>query len=192
MMEALFGTSPPLWNAAPPTGPTWPSTMTSGGHSPSSGVQFPSPSQIRMSADALGSTAALPLASGVGYPTAYGSFGTAEVIAPTAALVQAVALRRGQPSGPTTDAEIEDFLNDALDLVPGTGDVEVRSEGGRVAFTGNVPHKRHKRDVGEIAWAIPTVVDVQNNVIIVARRRARASVPGREPDSQTGPVRKHA
>jgi hypothetical protein len=115
----------------------------------------------------------------------------AEPAGPTAsAVVAAVAMRRGQPAGPTTDAEIEDFLYDAFDLIPGTSDVEVRCEGGRVTFTGNVPNKRHKRDVGELAWAIPSIIDVQNNVTITARRRSRGS--GRESDTHSpGQARKH-
>lgn len=180
-MEPLFG-SAPLWGAIP-TSPGW---------SPQvgriAGVAIPAPSQIRMTADALGyGSGAVPAAAPVP------SFGAAELVAPTTALVAAVATRRGQPNGPVTDAEIEDFLNDALDLVSGTSDVEVRCEGGgRVLLTGNVPHKRHKRDIGEIAWAIPSVTDVQNNAAIVARRRARASGHVRENEAQSGPVRKHA
>lgn len=96
-------------------------------------------------------------------------------------LLAAVALRRGQPLGPTNDQEVEDFICDALDLVPGANDVEVRCEGGRATLSGAVPHKRFKRDVGEIAWAIPSVTDVQNNVTIAVRRRSRA--PNRESDT---------
>jgi hypothetical protein len=112
--------------------------------------------------------------------------------APTAgALVAAVAMRRGQPAGPASDAELEDFLYDALELMPATTDVEVRCEGGRVTLAGSVTHKRLKRDIGEIAWAIPIVNDVQNNVAIATRRRSR--VAGRETEaSQGGSVRKHA
>ena len=97
------------------------------------------------------------------------------------ALLATVAMRRGQPFGPTNDREIEDFIDDALDLIPGTSDVEVRCEGGRATFTGSVPHKRVKRDIGEIAWAIPTLTDVQNNIMIAARRRSRP--PNREAES---------
>ena len=45
------------------------------------------------------------------------------------ALVTALAMRRGQPAGPTTDPEIEDFIYDALDLLPGSSEVEVRCDG---------------------------------------------------------------
>jgi hypothetical protein len=91
------------------------------------------------------------------------------------ALLAAVAMRRGQPHGPTNDQEIEDFIYDALELLPSAADVEVRCEGGRTTLTGTVQHKRVKRDIGEIVWAIPTVSDVQNNVAIASRRRARAA-----------------
>jgi hypothetical protein len=97
------------------------------------------------------------------------------------ALVAAIAMRRGQLQGPVSDQEIEEFVYDALELLPGTNDVEVRVESGRVTLTGGVQQKRLKRDVGEIAWAIPTVNDVINNVNIATKRRSRA---GRETEAQ--------
>jgi hypothetical protein len=103
-------------------------------------------------------------------------------IAPT--LLTAVAFRRGQPQGPTNDREVEDFVYDALELLPGTDDVEVRCERGRVTLTGSVQQKRLKRDVGEICWTIPAVNDVQNNVNIATRRRARAG--GSQEQQPTG------
>ena len=89
-------------------------------------------------------------------------------------LLTAVAMRRGQPQGPSNDHEIEEFIYDTLELFPGAADVEVRCENGRATLTGTVQHKHTKRDVGEIAWAIPAVQDVQNTVSITSRRRARA------------------
>jgi osmotically-inducible protein OsmY len=84
--------------------------------------------------------------------------------------------------------EVEDFLYDALELLPGAADVDVRCEGGRATLTGSVQHKRLKRDIGEIAWAIPGLNDVQNNVTIASRRRNRA---GREEDETANiPTRK--
>jgi hypothetical protein len=91
------------------------------------------------------------------------------------ALLATVAVRRGQPLGPTNDQEIEEFIGDALDLLPGSSDIEVRCEGGRVILTGQVSQKRLKREAGEVAWFTPRVNDVQNNVTIVARRRSRSS-----------------
>jgi len=97
-------------------------------------------------------------------------------------LLTAVAIRRRQPMGPTNDQELEDFIYDALELLSGTNEVEVRCESGRVTLTGSVPHKRLKRDIGEIAWTIPGTNDVQNNVTIATRRRARA----RDAETQPG------
>jgi BON domain-containing protein len=105
------------------------------------------------------------------------------------ALLAAVAIRRGQPQGPTNDHEVEDILYDALELIPGAADVEVRCEAGRVTLTGSVQQKRLKRDIGEIAWAIPALSDVQNNITITSRRRARGS--GREAEhTASGSARK--
>jgi hypothetical protein len=95
-------------------------------------------------------------------------------------LLTTVAVRRGQPLGPTNDQEIEDFIGDALDLLPGSNDIEVRCDGGRLTLSGQVSQKRFKRDAGEIAWVTPGVNDVQNNITIVARRRPRSS---REPET---------
>lgn len=103
-------------------------------------------------------------------------------------LVAAVAMRRRQPMGPTNDQELEDFIYDALELLPGTSEVEARCEGGRITLTGLVQHKRLKRDVGEIAWTIPGTNDVQNNVTIATRRRAR----GAARDTESAGGRKQA
>jgi hypothetical protein len=104
------------------------------------------------------------------------------------ALLAAVAMRRGQPQGPTNDQDTEDFVYDAFELLPGAADVEVRCDAGRLTLTGNVQHKRLKRDVGEIAWAIPSLIDVQNNVTITSRRRTRS----REEAASTVSARKQA
>jgi len=102
------------------------------------------------------------------------------------ALVSAIAMRRGQPAGPTSDQEIEDFIYDALDLLPGSSDVEVRCDAGRTSLAGAVSQKRLKRDIGEIAWAIPGINDVQNNIAIAPRRRARAQSRETEPPAVAG------
>jgi osmotically-inducible protein OsmY len=104
---------------------------------------------------------------------------------PVSSLLAAVAVRRGQPLGPTNDQEIEDFIYDALELLPGSSEVDVRCESGRVTFTGTVHYKRLKRDVGEIAWAIPGVHDVHNTTSITARRRSRGVAQG-EPQAAGG------
>jgi hypothetical protein len=107
------------------------------------------------------------------------------------ALLEAVAARRGQPLGPTNDQECEDFIFDAFELIPAASEVDVRCEAGRITLTGSVQQKRLKHDVGEIAWSIPGVNDVQNNITIVNRRRARSA--GREVETPaTTPGRKTA
>jgi hypothetical protein len=108
------------------------------------------------------------------------------------ALLAAVAMRRGQPMGPSSDQEIEDFISDALDVLPGANDVDIRCDSGRATLTGSVAHKRLKRDAGEIAWAIPTVHDVQNNITITARRRSRAQIREAEAGSGSSASRKQA
>jgi len=122
-------------------------------------------------------------------PAAFAPAGTVPVFAgpeiaigysiPT--LLAVIAMRRGQPTGPTNDQECEDFIYDALELIPGTSEVEVRCDNGRTTLTGIVQHKRLKRDLGEIAWTIPAIADVQNNITIATKRRSRS---GRETEPQ--------
>jgi hypothetical protein len=88
--------------------------------------------------------------------------------------------------GPSNDQEIEDFVYDVFELLPGTADIEVRCEGGRATITGSVQHKRLKHDVGEIIWAIPAINDVQNNVSITTKRRARTGSRDVVEQQQTG------
>ena len=161
-----FGATPAGVDIGPVT-----STMAVDGYGPASGVTPFAPSTW----GGHGMTA--PLATvPLGTPFAVPEGLTAPV------LMAAIGLRRGQPHGPTSDNDVEEFIYDAVELLPGAGEVEVRCEGGRVTLTGSVPHKRVKRDVGELAWAIPGINDVQNTLAISTRRRARAFT--REPESQ--------
>ena len=218
MTDPIFGTvSPPLWPAIPAIfygyaqsplpsshrfGAMAPSHATQGPSSPDQGSASGVPFGAGLSAPTadpqafggafggqnlagLSAVVSSPLASGV--PAFMGAESAVGVTAP--ALLTAVAIRRGQPLGPTNDQEVEDFIYDAFDLLPGTSDVEVRVEGGRALLSGSVPHKRLKRDLGELAWAIPALNDVQNNVTITARRRSRSS---RETEAPPAPVRKPA
>ena len=66
----------------------------------------------------------------------------------------------------------------------------MRCDGGRIVLAGAVSQKRIKRDIGEIAWAIPAINDVQNNITIAPRRRARSQT--RETESAAVPARKPA
>ena len=185
MSETLYGSGVPLWSGVPSSGMVWPQppipvgTQLAGpgvGFAPTIQGQTPmfqAPGLFNM---------ASPYSSPVMGPDA-----SANTTAP--ALLAAVAMRRGQPLGPTNDQEIEDFFYDALEVFPGAGEVEVRSEGGRITLTGRVQHKKLKRDIGEIAWATGGVNDVQNNLTITARRRGRAA--GREQE-QPSAARKPA
>jgi BON domain len=210
MTEPFFGTASPIWAGSPAPGFGWLQTPVATGHRPLAHVgmpvgltQPPIGTVLPLDQPGLGAGPASNPGTAVGgpnftsgitiaptalatspYPTYFGPEVTANVTAP--ALLAAVAVRRGQPMGPTNDQEIEDFIYDALDLLPGTNEIEVRSEGGRTVLTGSVQQKRLKRDAGEIAWAIPSVTDVQNNVTIVARRRARPA--GREIVEPTAPA----
>ena len=175
MVETLFGSGPQVWPTLPisaaqaayfqgsRTVQNGPTTLT---------PQFPVQAPMTVNGPIL---AAPEITGGI----------TAQ------ALLTVIAARRGQPMGPTNDADIEDFISDALDLLPGAAEIEVRCEEGRVTFTGAVPSKRVKRDAGEIAWAIPAVQDVQNTITIAARRRSRS---GRREAEATGatPNRKSA
>jgi len=137
----------------------------------------------------VGFNSGLPLGpTPFGTPAAFPAYVNQELVTAYGipALLAGVAIRRGQPMGPTTDQECEDFIYDALELLPGTSEVEVRCENGRVTLTGSVHHKRLKRDVGEIAWAIPSVSDVQNNVTISTKRRSRGSARDSEPHGAGG------
>src|SRR5687767_15852742 len=113
-------------------------------------------------------------------------------VASASTLVAAVAARRGQPQGPTNDPEVEELIYDTLELLSGAGDVEVRCEAGRVTLSGTVSHKRLKHDIGEIAWAIPVLSDVANNITIASRRRTRPFPRDREEGVAAAPGRKQA
>lgn len=164
MMETLFTTTP--FTTTPLS--TLPfQTPLAVGHRPIAPQVFGSP------ANGIYPTSFLPQPS----PVIVGD--TTGIPAPS--LLAAVAIRRGQPQGPTNDHEVEEFIYDALELLPGAADVEVRCEGGRATLTGSVQHKRTKRDIGEVAWAIPALNDVQNNVTITSRRRGRTAGRDTEP-----------
>jgi hypothetical protein len=209
MAEPLFGTNPQLWSAIPNPGfayfQTFPGTRVLAGspqvmNSPptpfaspaiSGGplMANPSPADVGQAmAAGWPAVATTPIGGGLPVLTA---LDFANGVTPQA-LLATVAMRRGQPMGPTNDQEIEEFICDALDLLPGATDVEVRCDGGRATLTGSVPHKRLKRDVGELVWAIPSVNDVQNNITIVTRRRSRPSGRDAETPAMAGGGRKQA
>lgn len=188
MNESLFGTGPQLWPTSPFPGlsyfqpPQVPRLFTGG--SMASTPPVTDPGQGGSGSWTGVTPAALPYAPMPVFPEM-------PTVTPQA-LLTAVAIRRGQAVAPSSDQEIEDFISDALDLLPGANDVEVRCENGRATLTGTVSHKRLKRDVGEIVWAIPSVSDVHNNVTITARRRARPSSRDSETPVAAGAGRKQA
>lgn len=201
MIETFLGPSSPIWTAIPSaafalqtpfvggpginsplygsptvpglaTGlPTSPQTVFGVGGFPGGTYGWPSGGMM----PGVPQGAAVPTVPFVAGPSA-SLVGSEMMMGVTASsLLAAVAMRRGQLQGPTNDQEVEEFIYDVLDLLPGSAEVEVRCEGGRVTFTGSVQYKRLKRDIGEIAWTIPAVTDVQNNVTVAPRRRVRAA-----------------
>ena len=193
MLQAPFGSSGPGWMAMSSPGLAWLPTPIAPGGPPLTGPIHPGFAPLA-SAESGAAVGTMPIAGYAGGPTpaaqstlGWPSLGTGLPMAhmplstpfvvpdgiTASAVLAMIGLRRGQPQGPASDQDV-DFIYDAVELLPGAGDVEVRCEGGRVTLTGSVPHKRLKRDVGEIAWAIPGINDVQNTVGISAKRRARA------------------
>src|SRR5215470_8606471 len=166
MAELLFGSAPQLWPSIPTSGfgplPSYPTSRAA--------MIFQGPPSEHTPTPINPSIA--PMFDFAG-------------ITPQA-LLATVALRRGQPTGPANDQDVEDFVYDALELLPGANDVEVRCENGRVTLAGTAPHKRVKRDAGEIVWAIPSVNDVQNNITIATRRRSRGQSREIEGTSSAG------
>jgi hypothetical protein len=190
MNEPLFGSVSP-WPVAPYPPLAWVPSMSGGGRSLvglqagaasaagpfASGVSPVMPTAGSPPGSLYAATSGMPV--GATAPSFAGS--EVAVGVPVAVLLASVAVRRGQPLGPTSDQEIEDFIYDTLELLPGSSEVDVRCEGGRVTLTGAVHYKRLKRDVGEIVWAIPGVNDVHNTITMVARRRSRAATRESEP-----------
>jgi BON domain-containing protein len=180
MIQVPFGSTTPGWPVMPSPAFAWPQTPMSFGGASGAATPFAAPDP--MTSRTFGwpgspistgpAISPLPLSTPLVLPDS--------VTAPV--LMASIAVRRGLPQGPTNDHDVEELLYDAMELLPGSSDVEVRCESGRVTLTGNVPHKRIKRDVGELAWAIPAINDVQNTVTITGRRRSRPF--GRENEQQ--------
>src|SRR5262245_41463552 len=177
MIQAPFGAAAPGWSGLTSPAFTWPAPMSAApGMANAFGASEPMTSRP-LGWSTAGLNTGLPMTS---VPLSTPLVVPDGVTAP--ALMATIAVRRGLPQGPANDHDVEELLYDATELLPGSSDVEVRCEGGRVTLTGNVPHKRIKRDIGELAWAIPAISDVQNNVTITGRRRSRPF--GREAEQQ--------
>jgi BON domain-containing protein len=200
MIEPIFVSGSPMWTAVPPAGftlqtppaqfqPAFPQSAVAGitGAAPNSALGLSAPSI--MSPNPYGYAAGgVPFTPQV--VSLVGQIGDGTGGVPAASLLAAIALRRGQPQGPTTDQESEEFLYDAIEWLPGAADVEIRCEAGRAMLTGSVQHKRVKRDIGELAWAIPGLNDVQNNLTIASRRRTRPAGSREAEASSSGSARK--
>ena len=203
MLQAPLGPIGPGWMTTPSPGLPWPSTsigtvgslygsLQPGGFN--STVEGGVPGALQMAGQAQASGMAFgssPLGWGMSPAALSTAFSIPDGVT-ASSLLMGIALRRGQPQGPTSDQDVEEFIYDALELLAGASDVEVRCEGGRVTLTGTVPHKRLKRDVGEIGWAIPGINDVQNNIGITTRRRSRAFTREPEPQQSGGAGRKQS
>ncbi len=145
MNEMLFGSGSPMWSAMPSMGPVYqPMNVSS---RPIAATLFSSPAIPGLIGSGLTSSPASAQQSlaGPGFvapypfvpspsPVLIGGDSTGLVTA--SSLLAAVAMRRGQPQGPANDHEVEEFIYDALDLLPGTTDVEVRCENGRARAAG--------------------------------------------------------
>ena len=169
-MIAPFGSMTPAWPGLP-SPLAWsqaPMPMFGAGPSAVLGAGSSSLGPSIAPASAAAFAPSEPLSGGLGWGTSSPGWGPFVAGVPVTAgplrtpftvpddvtapmLMASIAYRRGLPHGPTNDHDVEELIYDALELVPGASDVEVRCEGGRVTVTGNVPHKRIKHDVGELA-----------------------------------------
>lgn len=62
---------------------------------------------------------------------------------------------------------------DADPVVPYESDINIDVTGGVVTLSGTVPSKRIKHAVGDDAWWVPGVWDVNNNIHILSRRKVK-------------------
>ncbi len=83
-----------------------------------------------------------------------------------------------------SDDQIRDMIYDSIDadpVVPFDTDVNVEVTGGVVTLTGTVPSKRIKHAIGDDAWWVPGVWDVNNNIQIAPRRKVREAEGAPQP-----------
>jgi len=83
-----------------------------------------------------------------------------------------------------SDDQIRDMIYDSIDadpVVPFDTDVNVEVTGGVVTLTGTVPSKRIKHAIGDDAWWVPGVWDVNNNIQIAPRRKVREAEEAPKP-----------
>ena len=105
MMESLFGSATPLWAGLATSGFGWPAAASPFANRPM----------------APSGTLSAPVGATLGMPV--GPVGYDLPVLPTAgSIIATVAARRGQPMAPSSDAELEDFLYDCVEFLPGTGE----------------------------------------------------------------------
>jgi osmotically-inducible protein OsmY len=79
------------------------------------------------------------------------------------------------------DDAIRDLVYATIDADPTIlpdVDVDIDVNAGVVSIKGRVPGKRTKHAIGDAAWWIPSVVDVNNQLEVSARRERRAAKQG--------------
>src|SRR5919108_2630780 len=103
MTEPLFGSGSPVWTGVPSPLFGWFNPPSSYGNR---SAHIPAPTPGSLTSETYGN--ALPLNS---------LALTSAPVVTAPALLGAVAVKRGQPSGPSNDQEIEDFLYDTLELL---------------------------------------------------------------------------
>ncbi|MCL5961266.1 MAG: BON domain-containing protein [Chloroflexi bacterium] len=81
-------------------------------------------------------------------------------------------------TGLPTDEEMEEMVYDAIDadpLIPYDADINVAVDTGVVTLSGTVTNKRIKHSAADDAWWVPGVVDLNNEIAVVERRRAKGA-----------------
>jgi hypothetical protein len=84
-------------------------------------------------------------------------------------------------SAPLDDDAIRDLVYECIDTDPTIlpdVDIEVEVNNGVVTMKGRVPGKRTKHAIGDAAWWIPSVVDVNNQLQVSPRRERRQQRSG--------------
>ncbi|MBI2952686.1 MAG: BON domain-containing protein [Chloroflexi bacterium] len=96
--------------------------------------------------------------------------------------------------GMPSDDQIEDMIYTSIDAdpsVPFDSEINIDVAGGVVTLSGTVPNKRVKHAVGDDAWWVPGVWDVNNNLAVTGHAqkpstRTRAHRPSSGKGSTKG------
>src|SRR5262245_49114715 len=116
MNEPLFGTVSPPWQPVPVPPAGW-LPLTAAARSLGGGASPVLASPLGLPAPGYTAGSVTPATAGLPVGAMIPSVGGSEVAVgmPVAALLATVAVRRGQPQGPSNDLEIEDFIYDTLE-----------------------------------------------------------------------------